>query len=103
GEPGADDGRARLEGGLDDLAHQLSPGRVEEQGVGERVDRLVGLGEEDLADALPEDGAARLARREDRDPAVTEGRGEAGRPGRLGGAPPGLPRDAPPALPRRGR
>src|SRR5207247_9201794 len=88
GESRTDHGPARGESGLDHLADELMARGIEQESVNDRVDlRPAGSGrsEEDVADALPEDRAAGLTGRDDRDAAGSERRLEAGRLGGLAG------------------
>jgi len=63
GEPGTEDRSAGRQRGFDDFGHQLPPGGVEQEGVGQRIGRsgAVGAGKEDLPQALAEPRAAGLA------------------------------------------
>jgi TldD protein len=66
GEPGADHGHASRERGVDDLADELGPGRVEEQRVRPRPDCAAVAGQDDGSELVAEPGPAWLPGHEDR-------------------------------------
>jgi TldD protein len=66
GEPGADHGHASRERGVDDLADELGPGRVEEQRVRPRLDCAAVAGQDDGSELVAEPGPTWLPGQEDR-------------------------------------
>ncbi len=93
GVPRADDHATLGQGGTNHLGHVLGARGIEEQCIGDRVDRLAAVGHEQFVQPVAERGAARLARQEHVVPALDQRGRQPARLQRLAGAVGALDRD----------